>query len=221
MIQSQLELYFTRKILQCWLELILCYNIGMAITFCSETAKLLSLQARRTLWQDKRYSIRIKEKKKTIHKRWKKKKHLTAIYKLARPTLMWNQCCFITSILKSLVIVAVWLALIGAIYSRIARLTINLQESEIYFCNFTNQLNQWFTVTIISQQHWYGRGKANQQLDRDNYFLVHSGWNLKSNLLVIPPGFTAKTKNKEISKGSYNTSRDLHLRAWRLPIAQL
>ena len=129
----------------------------------------------------------------------KKKKHLTAIYKLARSTLVWNQCCFLTSILKSLVIVAIWLALIGAIYSRIAHLTINLQESEIYFCNFTNQLNQWFTVTIISQQHWYGRGKANQQLDRDNYFL-------KSTLLVIPPGFTTKTKNKEISQGSYNTS---------------
>ena len=134
---------------------------------------------------------------------------------------MWNQCCFITSILKSLVIVAVWLALIGAIYSRLARLTINLQESEICFCNFTNQLNQWFTVTIISQLRWYGQSKANQQLDRDNYFLVHSGWNLKSTLLVIPPGFTTKTKNKEISKGSYNTSRDLPLRAWRLPIAQL
>ena len=53
---------------------------------------------------------------------------------------MWNQCCFITSILKSLVIVAVWLALIGAIYLRIAHLTINLQESEIYFDNFTNDL---------------------------------------------------------------------------------
>ena len=137
-----------------------------------------------------------------------KKKHLTAIYKLARSTLVWNQCCFLTSVLKSLVIVAIWLALIGAIYSRIAHLTINLQESEIYFCNFTNQLNQWFTVTIISQQHWYGRGKANQQLDRDNYFLVHSEWNLKSTLLVIPPGFTTKTQNKEISKGSYNTSGD-------------
>ena len=53
---------------------------------------------------------------------------------------MWNQCCFITPILKSLVIVAVWLALIGAIYLRIAHLTINLQESEIYFDNFTNDL---------------------------------------------------------------------------------
>ena len=150
-----------------------------------------------------------------------KKKHLTAIYKLARSTLVWNQCCFITSVLKSLLIFAVWLALIGAIYSRIAHLTINLQESEICFCNFTNQLNQWFTVTTISQLRWYGRGKANQQLDRDNYFLVHSGWNLKSTLLVIPPGFITKTKNKEISKGSYNTSRDLPLRAWRLPVAQL
>ena len=134
---------------------------------------------------------------------------------------MWNQCCFITSILKSLVIVADWLALIGAIYSRIAHLTINLQESEIYFCNFTNQLNQWFTVTIISQLRWYGRGKANQQLDRDNYFLVHSGGNLKSNLLVIPPGFNTKTKNKEISQGTYNTSGDLPLKARRLTIPQL
>ena len=53
-----------------------------------------------------------------------------------------------------------WLTLSGTIYSRIAHLTINLQESEIYFCNFTNQLSQWFTVTIISQLHWYGRGKA-------------------------------------------------------------
>ena len=69
-----------------------------------------------------------------------KKKHLTAIYKLARSTMVWNQCCFLTSILKSLVIVAIWLALIGAIYSRIAHLTINLQESEIYFDNFTNDL---------------------------------------------------------------------------------
>ena len=114
----------------------------------------------------------------------------------------------VKSILKSLVILSIWLTLSGAIYSRIAHLTINLQESEIYFCNFTNQLNQWFTVTIISQQHWYGRGKANQQLDRDNYFLVYSGWNLKSTLLVIPPGFITKTKNKETSQGSYNTSGD-------------
>ena len=101
-----------------------------------------------------------------------------------------------------------WLTLSGVIYSRIAHLTINLQESEIYFCNFTNQLSQWFTVTIISQLRWYGRGKANQQLDCDNYFLVYSGWNLKSTLLVIPLGFITKTKNKETSQGSYNTSGD-------------
>ena len=114
----------------------------------------------------------------------------------------------VKSILKSLVILSIWWTLSGAIYSRIAHLTINLQESEIYFCNFTNQLSQWFTVTIISQQRWYGRGKANQQLDCDNYFLVYSGWNLKSTLLVIPPGFITKTKNKETSQGSYNTSGD-------------
>ena len=112
----------------------------MAITFCSETAELLSLQARRTLWYDKRYSIGIKDNQNHSLKIKKKKKHLTAIYKLAGSTLVWNQCCFITSILKSLVIVADWLALIGAIYSRIAHLTINLQESEIYFDNFTNDL---------------------------------------------------------------------------------
>ena len=85
----------------------------------------------------------------------------------------------------------------------------------------TNQPNQWFTVTTISQRRWYGRGKANQQLDRDNYFLVHSGWNLKSNLLIIPPGFNTKTKNKEISQGTYNTSGDLPLKARRLTIPQL
>ena len=67
-----------------------------------------------------------------------------------------------------MVILTIWLALIGAIYSRIAHLTINLQEREIYFFNFTNQLNQWFTETIISHQRWYERGKENQQLDCDN-----------------------------------------------------
>ena len=70
----------------------------------------------------------------------------------------------IKSTLKSLVILSIWLTLSGAIYSRIAHLTINLQESEIYFCNFTNQLSQWFTVTIISQLQWYGRGKATSNL---------------------------------------------------------
>ena len=66
----------------------------------------------------------------------------------------------------------------------------------------------WSYKYFCSQLRWYGRGKANQQLDCGNYFLVHSEWNLKSTLLVIPPGFTTKTKNKEISKGSYNTSGD-------------
>ena len=75
------------------------------------------------------------------------------------------------SILKSLVILSIWLTLSGAIYPRIVHLTINLQESEIYFCNFTNQLSQWFTVTIISQLHWYGRGKATSNLIVTNTFL--------------------------------------------------
>ena len=64
----------------------------------------------------------------------------------------------------------------------------------------------WSYKYFCSQLRWYGRGKAIQQLDCGNYFLVHSEWNLKSTLLFIPPGFTAKTKNKEISQGSYNTS---------------
>ena len=66
----------------------------------------------------------------------------------------------------------------------------------------------WSYKYFCSQLRWYGRGKANQQLDCGNYFLVHSEWNLKSTLLFIPPGFTTKTKNKKISKGSYNTSGD-------------
>ena len=66
----------------------------------------------------------------------------------------------------------------------------------------------WSYKYFCSQLRWYGRGKANQQLDCGNYFLVHSEWNLKSTLLVIPLGFTTKTQNKEISKGSYNTSGD-------------
>ena len=66
----------------------------------------------------------------------------------------------------------------------------------------------WSYKYFCSQLRWYGRGKANQQLDCGNYFLVHSEWNLKSTLLFIPPGFTTKTKNKEISQGSYNTSGD-------------
>ena len=101
----------------------------------------------------------------------------------------------VKSILKSLVILSIWLTLSGAIYSRIAHLTINLQESEIYFCNFTNQLSQWFTVTIISQLRWYGRGKANQQLDCDNYFLVYSGW-----VLLFLLDSSPKPKIKKLAK---------------------
>ena len=115
----------------------------------------------------------------------------------ARKIVTGVKSVLVKSILKSLVILSIWLTLSGAIYSRIAHLTINLQESEIYFCNFTNQLSQWFTVTIISQLRWYRRGKANQQLDGDKYFLVYSGWNLESTLLVIPPGFITKTKIKK------------------------
>ena len=165
--QSQLELYFTRKILQHWLKLILCCNTGMEVTLCAETAKLLSLQAR-TLWWDKRCLIKIKVIQ-TIHQTLRKafNSNLKA-RKIVTGVKSVLVKFFIASILKSMVILSIWLALIGAIYSRIAHLTINLQEREIYFFNFTNQLNQWFTETIISYQRWYGRGKENQQLDCDN-----------------------------------------------------
>ena len=58
----------------------------------------------------------------------------------------------------------------------------------------------WSYKYFCSQLRWYGRGKANQQLDCGNYFLVHSEWNLKSTLLFIPPGFTTKPKIKKLAK---------------------
>ena len=58
----------------------------------------------------------------------------------------------------------------------------------------------WSYKYFSSQLRWYGRGKANQQLDCGNYFLVHSEWNLKSTLLFIPPGFTTKPKIKKLAK---------------------
>ena len=134
---SQLELYFTRKILQCWLKLILCHNTGMEVTFSSETAKLLEEEN----------------------------------------------------------------IIIGAIYSRIAHLTINLQQGKYTFATLqTSPTND----SLWRLSHSFV--DMDQQLDRDSYFLVHSRWNLRSTLLVLPPGFTIKTKHKEISKGSYNTS---------------
>ena len=126
----------------------------------------------------------------------------------------------VKSILKSLVILSIWWTLSGAIYSRIAHLTINLQESEIYFCNFTNQLSQWFTVTIISQQHWYGRGKAISNLIVTNTSLSTQDEIWSQLFLLFLLDSSPKPKIRKLAKAP-TTPPETPLKARRLPTPQI
>ena len=85
--------------------------------------------------------------------------------------------------------------IIGAIYSRIAHLTINLQQGKYTFATLqTSSTND----SLWRLSHNFV--DMDQQLDRDSYFLVHSRWNLRSTLLVLPPGFTIKPNIKKLAK---------------------